>query len=78
MVAGPEKPSVPIVFDGRRVSSAGAALAGGIMINSIDTHDGHRLTMGHVECCILPIIFACISEIGRTDARLEVLTSFGI
>ena len=49
MFAGPGKPSVPIVFDRRRVSNAGAALAGKIMINSIDTHDGHKLIMGHVE-----------------------------
>ena len=78
MVAGPEKPSVPIVFDRRRVSNAGAALAGKIMINSIDTHDGHKLIMGHVEYCILLIILACFSEVCQTDARLELLASLVI
>ena len=36
--------------DGRRVSAAGAALANAMTIDSIDAHDGHKLTKGHVGC----------------------------
>jgi len=36
-----------MIFDGRRVSPAGAALAGGMTIDALDAHDGHVLTKGH-------------------------------
>ena len=44
MSAGEGCPSAPLLFDGRRVSPAGAALAGGMMIDSLDAHDGQKLT----------------------------------
>src|SRR5450759_2491749 len=37
-----------MLFDGRRVSIAGAAFAGASTIDAFDAHDGHRLTKGHV------------------------------
>lgn len=36
-----------MLLDGRRVSQVGAALAGGMTIDSLDAHDGHVLTKGH-------------------------------
>ncbi|MBM3585406.1 MAG: MmgE/PrpD family protein [Alphaproteobacteria bacterium] len=45
-----------LAFDGRRVSAAGAAMAGGMTIDSIDAHDGHRLTKGHAGVAVLPAI----------------------
>lgn len=56
--AGPGAKSAPILFDGREVSPAGAALAGGMTIDSIDAHDGHRLTKGHTGCGLLPALLA--------------------
>jgi len=56
--AGPGAKSAPILFDGRAVSPAGAALAGGMTIDSIDAHDGHRLTKGHTGCGLLPALLA--------------------
>ncbi len=56
--AGPGASSAPMLFDGRSVSPAGAALAGGMTIDSIDAHDGHRLTKGHTGCGLLPALLA--------------------
>lgn len=49
---------VPMLFDGRLVSPGGAALAGGITIDALDAHDGHKLTKGHVGCGVLPALLA--------------------
>ena len=52
-----------MLFDGRAVSPAGAALAGGMTIDALDGHDGHKLTKGHVGCGILPALLAlCDAE----------------
>ena len=32
-----------MIFDGRLVSPSGAALAGGMTIDALDAHDGHKL-----------------------------------
>jgi len=47
-----------ILFDGRRVSRLGAALAGGTIIDSFDAHDGHLLTKGHAGVAVLPAVLA--------------------
>ncbi|SDE83728.1 MmgE/PrpD family protein [Limimaricola pyoseonensis] len=47
-----------MLFDGRGVSPAGAALAGGMTIDALDAHDGHKLTKGHVGCGVLPALLA--------------------
>lgn len=41
-------------FDGRAVSPAGAALAGGTTIDALDGHNGHKLPQGHVGCGAFP------------------------
>src|SRR5579871_6055938 len=47
-----------LLFDGRRASPAGAALAGGLTIDSLDCHDGHVLTKGHAGVAVLPALLA--------------------
>ena len=47
-----------MLFDGRFVSPAGAALAGATTIDSLDAHDGHKLTKGHVGCGVFPSLLA--------------------
>jgi 2-methylcitrate dehydratase PrpD len=47
-----------MIFDGRLVSPSGAALAGGMTIDALDAHDGHKLTKGHVGCGVLPALLA--------------------
>jgi 2-methylcitrate dehydratase PrpD len=54
----PGKRKVPMLFDGRLASPGGAALAGGITIDALDAHDGHKLTKGHVGCGVLPALLS--------------------
>ncbi len=68
---------VNMLFDSRSVSSMGAALAGGMTIDSMDAHDGHKLTKGHVGCGVLPGLLAFTQAESRFDDR-EFLTSLVI
>ncbi|HEX7388188.1 MAG TPA: MmgE/PrpD family protein [Castellaniella sp.] len=63
-----------MLFDGRKVSLPGAALAGATMIDSLDAHDGHVLTKGHVGVTILPVLAALADSGLITDDR-SFLTS---
>ena len=47
-----------ICFDGRFVSPAGAALANGMMTDSVDAHDGYKPAKGHIGCHVLPALLA--------------------
>ena len=75
MGAGADKPAVPILFDGRGVSTAGAALAGGMIIDAIDAHDGYKPTKGHVGCALLPSIFAALEAVGQLGDEDALLTA---
>lgn len=66
--------SARMLFDGRAVSPAGAALAGGMTIDALDAHDGHKLTKGHVGCGVLPALLALTEAEGRSGGE-EFLTS---
>lgn len=61
-----------MLFDGRRVSAPGAALAGGCSIDAVDAHDGYKPAKGHVGCGVLPALLA-LGELAPLDAR-ELLT----
>jgi 2-methylcitrate dehydratase PrpD len=63
-----------MILDGRRVSPAGAALAGGMTIDAFDAHDGHRLTKGHAGCGALPATLAMAEATATLDGG-EVLTA---
>ncbi len=54
----PGERKVAMLFDGRLVSPGGAALSGGITIDALDAHDGHKLTKGHVGCGVLPALLS--------------------
>ena len=60
---------VNMLFDSRPVSAMGAALAGGMTIDSMDAHDGHKLTKGHVGCGVLPGLLAFTQAEARFDDR---------
>lgn len=66
-----------IIFDGRDVSPVGAALAGGMTIDALDAHDGHRLTKGHAGCSVFPATLALAQAVGCNDGR-EFLTAIVI
>jgi 2-methylcitrate dehydratase PrpD len=67
-------PGARLLFDGRRVSPPGAALAGGLMIDSMDCHDGHVLTKGHAGVAILPSLLALMDAEGDVSHH-EFLTA---
>ncbi len=62
-----------LLFDGRRASMAGAALAGGMTIDSLDAHDGHVLTKGHAGVAVLPTVLAFADALRHMDGQ-EFLT----
>ena len=64
---GAGKAGVPILFDGRMASPVGAALAGGMMIDSVDAHDGYKLCKGHVGCALLPSVLALAQATNLED-----------
>ncbi len=66
-----------IWWDGRQVSPAGAALANAMTIDSLDAHDGHKLTKGHVGCGVVPGLVAVMQQEAKCCPR-ELLTSLVI
>ncbi len=62
-----------LLFDGRRVAPQGAALAGAGTIDSLDAHDGHRLTKGHAGVTVLPALLAFCDELAPCSGA-EFLT----
>ena len=47
-----------MLFDGRRVSPAGAAYAAATQIDNLDAHDGFNPVKGHIGCAVVPALFA--------------------
>ena len=62
------------LLGGLPLSASGAALVGGMMIDAIDAHDGHRLTKGHVGCALLPGLVAVLEATGKAVSGPEFLT----
>ena len=52
-----------ILFDGRRVSLAGAAYAAASQIDNLDGHDGYNPTKGHIGVVVVPSL-AALAEAG--------------
>lgn len=49
---------IPLLFEGAKASAVGSALYGGMLIDSVDAHDGQVLTKGHVGVTVLPAILS--------------------
>jgi len=64
-----------MLFDGRRVSVPGAAMANAATIDSFDAHDGLKETKGHAGAVVLPALLALNDEIAPSDGA-EFLTRF--
>ncbi len=58
-----------IMLDGSSVSPGGAGLANGMMIDSIDAHDGFKPAKGHVGCHVLPTLLAFCQAHMLMDGR---------
>ena len=67
--------SARLLMDGRECSPAGAALAGGMTIDSIDAHDGYKPVKGHAGCGVLPALLAFLEAEQCADvSEAELLT----
>lgn len=64
-----------MLFDGRRVSPVGAAMAGAATIDSFDGHDGHVLTKGHAGAAVLPGLLAFADAAEQPISGAELLTA---
>ncbi len=58
----------PLWFDGRQVSAAGASLAIGMTIDSVDLHDSCRPVKGHAGVAQVP---AALSSLGMGDGAVS-------
>ncbi len=56
--AGDSNSSARMLFDGRRVSMAGAAYAAATQIDNLDGHDGYNPTKGHIGVAVTPALAA--------------------
>lgn len=56
--AGDPGQAAPILFDGRKVSIAGAAFAAASQIDNLDGHDGYNPTKGHIGVAVVPALAA--------------------
>ena len=62
--------AVRLMADGRLSSPQGVALAGGMMIDSIDAHDGMRLVKGHAGCGVLPALIAMLEYASKNNGKV--------
>ena len=76
--SGPSAPGARMLFDGRRASPMGAALAGGMTIDSFDAHDGHALTKGHAGAAVLPGLLALADAAPEPMSGTEFLAALVI
>ncbi len=65
-------PAARILFDGTKVSTAGAGFAGATQIDNLDAHDGYNPVKGHVGVAIVPAL--CALAEGRQISGQEALT----
>ncbi len=63
-----------LMLDGRIVSPVGAAMVNGMMIDSVDAHDGYKEAKGHIGCHVLPALFSLFEATGLGDGK-EFITS---
>ncbi|MGH8807505.1 MAG: MmgE/PrpD family protein [Noviherbaspirillum sp.] len=62
-----------LLFDGRVASPPGAGLGAAMTIDSVDGHDGHSQTKGHVGVTVLPALLA-LADLQKTMGTREFLT----
>ena len=56
--AGDGRHAARMLFDGRRVSMAGAAFAAATQTDNLDGHDGYSPTKGHIGVAVIPALAA--------------------
>ncbi len=66
--------NIPMIFDGRRASVAGVAMAGGMTIDSLDGHDGFNLAKGHAGCGLFPALYGVAQDSRFISGQQFLLT----
>lgn len=66
--------SARMLFDGRRVSLAGAAYAAATQIDNLDGHDGYNPTKGHIGVAVMPTL-AALADAGAGMSGPEALAT---
>ena len=66
-----------MLFDGRKVSEAGAALATATQIDALDAHDGYSPSKGHAGCGLIGALLAVTDEMNDLPGD-EFLTTLAI
>jgi len=61
-----------MLFDGRRVSVAGAAFAGAAQLDNLDAHDGCNPTKGHIGVVVIPALFAFAQSVPAVSASAAI------
>jgi 2-methylcitrate dehydratase PrpD len=58
-----------LMFDGRSVSLPGAGFGNAGSIDSLDAHDGQKLTKGHMGVVVVPAMFAFAATVGEVSGE---------
>jgi 2-methylcitrate dehydratase PrpD len=66
-----------MLMDGRTVSPAGAAMAGGFTVDSIDAHDGTTPNKGHAGSAVFPALLA-VADAQRSLGRAITGADFAV
>ncbi|GAA6200378.1 MmgE/PrpD family protein [Aquicoccus sp. SU-CL01552] len=67
----------PMLFEARTASLPGVALAGGMMIDSLDGHDGYNPSKGHIGCSLFPAALAVAHRAGASGADFLATIAMG-
>ncbi len=79
--SGDGKYSARMMFDGRRVSLAGAAYAAATQIDNLDGHDGYNPTKGHIGVVVTPALAALAEtrpDLSGPDALAAIAVGYEI
>ncbi len=67
----------PMLFDARRASPPGVALAAGMTIDSLDGHDGFNPAKGHIGCALFPAALTLADRAGASGAEFLAAIAMG-
>lgn len=79
--AGDPGLSARMLFDGRRVSVAGAAYAAATQTDNLDGHDGYNPTKGHIGVVVVPALAALaetIQDFSGPEALAAVIVGYEV
>nr|WP_217356673.1 MmgE/PrpD family protein [Ruegeria sp. HKCCA0370] len=79
--AGDPGLSARMLFDGRRVSVAGAAYAAATQTDNLDGHDGYNPTKGHIGVVVVPALAALaetVQDFSGPEALAAVIVGYEV